>query len=87
LVGPTPLYAALTGVLLWLARLAAGFADNWFALRRVREVGSTHRRLVHGLGAMRAQRCAAWLERNVATIAGSLSLAVLLGLAPVVAAF
>ena len=87
LVGPTPLYAALTGVLLWLASLAAGFADNWFALRRVREVVSNHRRLVHGLGAMRAQRCAAWLERNVATIAGSLSLALLLGLAPVVAAF
>jgi hypothetical protein len=74
-------------VLLWLASLAAGFADNWFALRRVREVVSNHRRLVHGLGAMRAQRCAAWLERNVATIAGSLSLALLLGLAPVVAAF
>ncbi|QNB06892.1 site-specific recombinase [Herbaspirillum frisingense] len=87
LVGPTPLYAALTGILLWLASLAAGFADNWFALRRVREVVSNHRRLVHGLGAMRAQRCAAWLERNVATIAGSLALAVLLGMAPVVAAF
>ncbi|MFS2117837.1 preprotein translocase subunit TatB, partial [Herbaspirillum frisingense] len=56
LVGPTPLYAALTGILLWLASLAAGFADNWFALRRVREVVSNHRRLVHGLGAMRAQR-------------------------------
>lgn len=87
LVGPTPLYAALTGILLWLASLAAGFADNWFALRRVREVVSNHRRLVHGLGAMRAQRCAAWLERNVATIAGSLALALLLGMAPVVAAF
>ncbi len=87
LVGPTPLYAALTGVLLWLASLAAGFADNWFALRRVREVVSNHRRLVHGLGALRAQRCAAWLERNVATIAGSLALALLLGMAPVVAAF
>ena len=87
LVGPTPLYAALTGILLWLASLAAGFADNWFALRRVREVVSNHRRLVHGLGAMRAQRCAAWLERNVATIAGSLALAVLLGMAPVVTAF
>ncbi|RAM61839.1 preprotein translocase subunit TatB [Herbaspirillum rubrisubalbicans] len=87
LVGPTPLYAALTGVLLWLASLAAGFADNWFALRRVREVVSNHRRLVHGLGPLRAQRCAAWLERNVATIAGSLALALLLGMAPVVAAF
>lgn len=87
LVGPTPLYAALTGVLLWLASLAAGFADNWFALRRVREVISNHRRLVHGLGHLRAQRCAAWLERNVATIAGSLALALMLGMAPVLASF
>ncbi|OWY30180.1 preprotein translocase subunit TatB [Herbaspirillum robiniae] len=87
LVGPTPLYAALTGLLLWLASLASGFADNWFALRRVREVVSNHRRLVHGLGAKRAERCAAWLERNVATIAGSLTLALLLGMAPVLAAF
>jgi site-specific recombinase len=87
LVGPTPLYAALTGVLLWLASLAAGFADNWFALRRVREVVSSHRRLVHALGPLRAERCAAWLERNVATIAGSLALALLLGMTPVLAAF
>jgi site-specific recombinase len=87
LVGPTPLYAALTGVLLWLASLAAGFADNWFALRRVREVVSCNRRLVHALGQLRAERCAAWLERNVATIAGSLALALLLGMAPVLAAF
>nr|WP_198983948.1 preprotein translocase subunit TatB [Herbaspirillum sp. ASV7] len=87
LVGPTPLYAAMTGVLLWLASLAAGFADNWFALRRVGEVVSNHRRLVHGLGPLRAQRLAAWLERNVATIAGSLALALMLGMAPVVAAF
>lgn len=86
-VGPTPLYAALTGVLLWLASLVAGFADNWFALRRVREVVSNHRRLKHALGPLRAERCAAWLERNVATIAGSLALALLLGMAPVLAAF
>src|SRR5450830_311095 len=33
LIGPTPLYAAFTGILLWLSSLVAGFADNWFALR------------------------------------------------------
>lgn len=87
LVGPTPLYAALTGILLWLASLAAGLADNWFALRRVREVVARHRRLVHALGALRAERCAAWLERHVAAITGNLVLALLLGMAPVLAAF
>ena len=30
--GPTPIYAAATGVLLWLSSLIAGWADNWFAL-------------------------------------------------------
>src|SRR5450830_2020225 len=87
LVGPTPLYAALTGVLLWLASLAAGFADNWFALRRLRETLAHQRRLVHALGPTRAARWAAWLERHVATIAGNVSLGVLLGMTPVVAQF
>jgi|GEM_PF-218160 len=86
-VGPTPLYAAATGFLLWLASLCAGLTDNWFALRRVREVVSRHRRLTRILGAMRAERLAAWLERNVASIAGNLSLALLLGMTPVLAEF
>lgn len=42
--GPTPLYAAATGLLLWIASLAAGFADNWFALRGMREAVMHHRR-------------------------------------------
>jgi site-specific recombinase len=87
LLGATPLFAALTGVLLWLAGLAAGFADNWFALRRLRDSIAHHRRVVHALGPHRAQRWAAWLERNVAGIAGNLALAVLLAMTPPVAQF
>jgi len=87
LVGPTPLYAAVTGVLLWLASLAAGFADNWFALRRLRETLAHQRRLVYALGAPRAARWALWLERHIASIAGTLVLALLLGMMPVLAAF
>ncbi|MGE5651453.1 MAG: preprotein translocase subunit TatB [Bacillota bacterium] len=85
--GATPLFAALTGVLLWLSGLAAGFADNWFALRKLREGLAHHRRLVHVLGAARAQRWAAWIERHVARIAGSVSLALLLGMTPILARF
>ncbi|GGI53536.1 preprotein translocase subunit TatB [Oxalicibacterium solurbis] len=87
LVGFTPLFAIATGVLLWLASLAAGFADNWFTLRGLKLGLAHHRRLVHALGANRAQRLAAWLERNIAAIAGNLALAVLLGMTPVIADF
>jgi site-specific recombinase len=85
--GVTPWFAALTGVLLWLASLMAGFADNWFALRRLREALAHQRRLVRALGAIRAGRLALWLERHVADIAGNLALAVLLGMTPVIAQF
>ncbi|HTH45108.1 MAG TPA: preprotein translocase subunit TatB, partial [Oxalicibacterium sp.] len=87
LLGVTPLFAAFTGVLLWLAGLIAGFADNWFALRRLRESIAHHRRVVHALGPHRAERWAAWLERNAASIAGNLALALLLGMTPSVAQF
>lgn len=87
LIGATPLYAALTGVLLWLASLVAGFTDNWFALRKLREALTHQRQLVHALGAARAERLARWFDRNVAMIAGNVSLGLLLGMAPVLAHF
>ncbi|SFH66218.1 Site-specific recombinase [Collimonas sp. OK307] len=86
-IGPTPLFAAFTGILLWLSSLVSGFADNWFALRRLREALTHQRRLVFVLGAMRAERWAAWLDRNVAQIAGNVSLGLLLGMTPVLAQF
>ncbi|AMO99726.1 site-specific recombinase family protein [Collimonas arenae] len=87
LIGPTPLFAAFTGILLWLSSLASGFADNWFALRRMREALTHQRRLVYVLGALRAERWAAWLDRNVAQIAGNVTLGFLLGMTPVLAQF
>ncbi|MDB5989359.1 MAG: preprotein translocase subunit TatB [Herbaspirillum sp.] len=86
-LGATPLFAVLTGVLLWLASLAAGFADNWFALRKLREALAHQRQVVHVLGAVRAQRLAAWLDRNVAMIGGNVALGLLLGMTPVLAQF
>jgi site-specific recombinase len=85
--GRTLLYAAFTGVLLWLSSLIAGFADNWFALRRMREAFAQQRRIVRVLGQLRARRWAEWLERHIASIAGSISLGVLFGMTPAVAGF
>jgi site-specific recombinase len=87
LFGVTPLFAAFTGVLLWLASVVAGFADNWFALRCLRDSIAHHRRVVHAIGPLRAERWAAWLERNVAGIAGNVALGVLLGMTPAMAQF
>ncbi|MGI4848160.1 MAG: site-specific recombinase, partial [Janthinobacterium lividum] len=87
LIGVTPLFAAFTGVLLWLSSLFAGFADNWFALRRLREALMHQRRLVYALGPARAERLANWLEHHVVDIAGNLSLALMLGMLPVLAHF
>ncbi len=86
-IGVTPLFAAFTGVLLWIASLAAGFADNWFALRRLRIALAHQRRLVFALGAARAARWAQKLEDQIGMIVGNLALAILLGMTPVVAGF
>ena len=58
ILGPTPLYAIFTGVLLWASSLAAGWADNWFALHRVHDVIAYHRRLRFMVGTRGAQRIA-----------------------------
>lgn len=87
IIGVTPLFAAFTGVLLWIASLIAGFADNWFALRRLRESLTHHRRLVRAVGAPRAERWAKWLEHNISGLVGNISLAIFLGMTPVVAQF
>ncbi|MFU1914786.1 site-specific recombinase [Bordetella avium] len=87
LFGMTPLYAAATGVLLWLSSLAAGWADNWFALRRVHDAMMYNRRLCYALGERGAQRLAGFWQRNISGIAGNVSLGLLLGLGPEIIAF
>ena len=87
LLGATPLYAAMTGGLLWRSSLIAGFVDNWFAWRRLRESLAQQRRLIHLLGPARAARWALWLDRRIGMIAGNLALAVAFGMTPVVTRF
>ncbi len=85
--GPTPLFAAFTGVLLWLSSLAAGWIDNWFAYHRLSSAISQNRRLCFVLGESRARWVAQFLRSNLAAIAGSISLGFLLGLAPALLQF
>jgi site-specific recombinase len=87
LAGPTPLYAALTGVLLFLSSLVAGWADNWFVLHDLEGGLAANRRLGFALGRGRAARLARWLRGNVSGLAGNVSLGVLLGMTPAVGRF
>ena len=86
LLGPTALFAAFTGVLL--------FASSWpqvgwkTGLCCTSESAlSHHRRLTRWLGAERAQRWAQALRCNISGLAANISLGLMLGLVPAVALF
>lgn len=85
--GPTPIYAAFTGVLLWLSSIIAGWADNWFALHQLSSALSHNRRLSFIIGDVRARQFAVFTKNNISGIAASISLGFLLGLTPAVLQF
>jgi site-specific recombinase len=87
LLGWTPAFAALTGVLLYLSSLAAGWADNWFVLHDLEGGLAGDRRLAAALGHGRAARLGRWLRANVSGLAGNVSLGVLLGMTPALGRF
>lgn len=80
-------FAMLTGVLLWLASLAAGWAGNWSAYRGLPTALARHRRLRLLFGAERAAAIGRFTERNISGIVGYLALGFLLGFLPVVFKF
>ncbi len=80
-------FAALTGVLLWLASLASGWAGNWSAFRQFPEALSSHRGLHRWLGAERATKLAPMIEKHFSGIIGYVALGLLLGFLPVLLAF
>lgn len=84
LLGPTPLFAALTGVLLWSSSLLSGWADNWFALHRIGDVLTYHRRLRLVFGDRGAARIAAFWHKNLSGIVGNAALGMMLGLVPAI---
>jgi site-specific recombinase len=82
----TLFFAALTGLLLWLSSLGAGWLENWITYRRLPDAIAEHRwGRVFGRGTMR------WLSRKlkhgVSGIGGNVALGFLLGMLPVVGKF
>ena len=87
LLGPTLLYAAFTGVLLFVSSLCAGWAENWFVLHRLHSAIQYNPRITAALGRERAQHWAHYLRQHISGFAGNLSLGLMLGLVPAFAAF
>jgi site-specific recombinase len=87
LLGPTALFAAFTGVLLFASSLFAGWAENWFVFHRLDSAIAWNPRFVARLGAARAQRWALWWRRNISGLAANVSLGLMLGLVPALLGF
>ena len=82
----TIFFAALTGVLLWLSSLGAGWLENWVTYRRLPEAIATHR-LGRVVGQARMRWLARKLQHNVAGIGGNVAIGFLLGMTPVIGSF
>jgi site-specific recombinase len=87
LLGPTALFAALTGVLLFASSLIAGWVENWFVLHRLDSSLHYNPRITAMLGTRRAARWAVFMRENISGLAGNISLGLMLGLTPAFASF
>ena len=87
LLGPSALFAAFTGVLLFACSIIAGWVENWFVLHRLDSAMRYNPRITSLLGAERAQRWAAFTRANISGFASNISLGFMLGLIPAFAVF
>ncbi len=82
----TVFYAALTGVILWMAAMIGGWMDNWTVYHRLPQAIADHR-LGERFGRRSMVRAAGIVSRNMSAWATNISLGFLLGLAPVMGQF
>jgi site-specific recombinase len=87
LLGPTVFYAAFTGVLLFASSLVAGWVENWFVWHRLDSAMQWHPRMRAWFGVQGATRWAHWWRANISGLAANVSLGLILGLTPPLAAF
>ncbi|MDP0984011.1 hypothetical protein, partial [Klebsiella variicola] len=77
--GPSLLFAAFTGTLLFASSLVAGWVENWFVFHRLDSANAWNPRLVALLGRARAQAWSRWWRANVSGMAANISLGLMLG--------
>ena len=87
LLGPSALFAAITGVLLFASSIIAGWAENAFVFYRLDSALRYNPVFTKRLGARRCDRWATFLRNNISGFASNISLGVMLGMIPEFAAF
>jgi site-specific recombinase len=87
LLGPSVLYAAFTGVLLFSSSILAGWVENWFVLHRLDSALRYNPRITAALGVQRAARWARFWRNNISGLAANISLGFILGLVPSIMGF
>lgn len=87
LLGPSVLFAAFTGGLLFASSIIAGWAENWFVLHRLDSAMRYNPRITALLGVERAQRWASFTRANISGFAANISLGFIMGLVPAFTGF
>jgi site-specific recombinase len=87
LLGPTALFAAFTGVLLFTSSIIAGWVENWFVFHRLDSAIRHNPSTTRWLGRARADRWAGFLRHNISGLAANISLGLMLGIVPAFAEF
>jgi site-specific recombinase len=87
LFGPSLLFAAFTGTLLFASSMVAGWVENWFVFHRLDSGIAWNPRIVATVGQARAQAWSNWWRANISGLTANISLGLMLGLAPALFSF
>jgi site-specific recombinase len=87
LLGPSLLFAAFTGTLLFASSLIAGWVENWFVFHRLDSAIAWNPRIVGLLGRSRAQKWSRWWRANISGLTANISLGLMLGVVPALGGF
>ena len=79
----TVLYAAETGVLLWLSSFGAGWLQNWVIYRRIPEAVANDRTLHAFLGEKRSHDLGESIRHHASGWGGNISIGLMLGFFPI----
>ncbi len=87
LFGPSLVFAAFTGTLLFASSLIAGWVENWFVFHRLDSAIAWNPRIVATLGQQRAQAWSRWWRANISGLTANISLGLMLGVVPALGGF
>ncbi len=87
ILGPTIIYGAFTGVLLWASSVIAGWTTNWYSFHQLSYLITNNKKIKTVLSDEGAKKVAHFFDHEITGIAGSVSLGFLLGLMPEILKF